>query len=89
MRFRGREITHPEIGIGILKRLAGRLETVSEIEVMPNIEGNQMTMVLVPARRSDGSLKSEQLQGTDGDPMTTLDPPDTAGNARDSKVDGD
>jgi translation initiation factor IF-3 len=56
MRFRGREMAHPELGRDILKRLYDEVADYGEIETMPKIEGRNMTMVLVPAlgRPADG-----------------------------------
>ncbi len=53
MRFRGREVTHPEIGAAILSRLAELVEEYGEIELMPRLDGRQMTMVLAPVKRRD------------------------------------
>lgn len=50
MRFRGREVAHPELGRDILQRLYEDVEEYAEIEVMPKLEGRNMTMVLAPAR---------------------------------------
>lgn len=49
--FRGREITHPEIGYEILKEVAEELSDVGQVEQQPNMEGRTMLMVLGP--RSD------------------------------------
>lgn len=65
MRFRGREVTHPEIGAAILKRLADQVEPLGDIEVPPRLEGRQMTMVLAPSRHR------EQQSETDGAPPAT------------------
>ncbi len=48
MRFRGREISHHEIGMGVLTRLREQFEEVAKIEQMPRLEGKQMIMVLAP-----------------------------------------
>jgi len=48
--FRGREITHPELGKKILDRLAGELEDLGVIEQYPNLEGKNMTMLLGPSK---------------------------------------
>lgn len=48
MRFRGREIAHHEIGMGVLKRLTAMFEETAKVEQMPRLEGKQMVMVLVP-----------------------------------------
>ena len=65
MRFRGREVTHPEIGREILKRLSDSVEDYGVIESMPKLEGRQMTMVLAPAKRQpvayeDAAAEAEQ-----------------------------
>ena len=48
MRFRGREVAHPELGRDILQRLYEDVEDYAEIETMPRLDGRNMTMVLVP-----------------------------------------
>ncbi len=48
--FRGREITHPELGKKILDRLAEELEDLGVIEQYPNLEGKNMTMLLGPSK---------------------------------------
>ena len=51
MMFRGREVTHPEIGERILRRLADEVEALGTIEQFPRLEGRNMTMQLAPLRR--------------------------------------
>jgi len=48
VRFRGREITYPEIGQEMMESVAEDLKEVSTIEQRPNLEGWQMTMMLAP-----------------------------------------
>ena len=48
MRFRGREMTHQEIGMGVLMRLREDLEEGAKVEQSPKLEGRQMTMVVAP-----------------------------------------
>ena len=50
VRFRGREITYPEIAMQDLKEIAEMLKDVSEIEQAPNMEGRSMHMMLVPKK---------------------------------------
>jgi translation initiation factor IF-3 len=46
--FRGREITHKELGLGKLKRVEEALREVGTIEQSPKLEGRNMTMVIAP-----------------------------------------
>ena len=48
--FRGREVTHPEIGRQILERLTGDLEEYAVVERPPKLEGYNMTMILSPKK---------------------------------------
>jgi translation initiation factor IF-3 len=48
VRFRGREITYPEIGREVLQEFASRLSSVSEVESAPRMEGRSMLMILSP-----------------------------------------
>ncbi|NWF70291.1 MAG: translation initiation factor IF-3 [Chloroflexi bacterium] len=49
IRFRGREITHADIGRQRLDRIANELKDVAIVEQSPNMEGGTMLMVLAPA----------------------------------------
>ncbi|NWG74239.1 MAG: translation initiation factor IF-3 [Rubrivivax sp.] len=51
LRFRGREITHQEIGMRLLERIRDDLADVAVVEHMPKLEGRQMVMVLAPKRK--------------------------------------
>jgi translation initiation factor IF-3 len=48
IRFRGREITHAEIGQQVLDRLASLCEDIAIVERKPKIEGRSMIMILAP-----------------------------------------
>ena len=52
LRFRGREITHQEIGMRLLERIRDELADISVVEHMPKLEGRQMIMVLAPKKKS-------------------------------------
>jgi translation initiation factor IF-3 len=74
MRFRGREVTHPEIGYGILQRLADEVEHLGEIEATPRLDGRQMTMVLAPLRRHDQHRHEENEHSAEA-PGDEANPP--------------
>lgn len=46
--FRGREITHPELAITLMRRVAEELQEQAKLEKAPSLEGRSMTMVLAP-----------------------------------------
>jgi translation initiation factor IF-3 len=50
IRFRGREITYPEIALKDLKSIAADLSDVGVVEQAPSMEGRSMLMVMAPAR---------------------------------------
>ena len=49
VRFRGREITHPEIGWRLLQRMSESLQGAASIAKQPVIEGRSMNVILSPA----------------------------------------
>ena len=50
IRFRGREITYPEIALEDLREIAEELTDVGTIEMAPNFEGRTMMMMLAPLK---------------------------------------
>ncbi len=48
MMFRGRQVTHPEIGLQVLSRVMDDLEELGKVESQPNMEGRVMSMVVAP-----------------------------------------
>ena len=51
LRFRGREITHQELGLALLKRVEADLQEYAVVEQFPKMEGRQMVMVLGPHKK--------------------------------------
>jgi translation initiation factor IF-3 len=49
--FRGREITHPQIGKNLLDRVCGSLEDIALIEKDAMLEGRHMTIILAPDKK--------------------------------------
>ena len=50
MMFRGRQVTHPEIGREVLERVCEDLEDVGKVESQPSFEGRIMSMVIAPLK---------------------------------------
>lgn len=54
LRFRGREITHQELGLAMLQRMRDELGDTIVVEQFPKLEGRQMIMMIAPGRRKSG-----------------------------------
>lgn len=48
--FRGREQAYPELGLNVLKKVAGELKEVSEIDKAPSLEGRTLSLILTPSK---------------------------------------
>ena len=46
--FRGREITHPELGKQMLKGVVAQVQDVAKVDIEPRLEGRNMAMLLTP-----------------------------------------
>ena len=57
LRFRGREITHQEIGMALLQRLRDDLGDTILVEQFPKLEGRQMIMMIAPGKKKPGVVK--------------------------------
>ena len=49
--FRGREMSHPELGEVLLDKMAAQLGDTAVVEKKPKIEGRNMTMVVAPKQK--------------------------------------
>lgn len=58
LRFRGREVVHPEIGLNLMSRIADDLDDVGQVESQPKFEGRQMIMVLAPSKKAKKAQKA-------------------------------
>ena len=48
LRFRGRELSHQQLGMNLLKRVQDDVIEIAKVEAYPRMEGRQMLMVLSP-----------------------------------------
>ena len=72
VRFRGREMAHPDIGKGLLDELWEMLKTQATMELTPKMEGRTMIMHLAPikakqsmAERESGREERSAAKGSD------------------------
>ena len=56
IRFRGRQITHSEIGLKVMQDFAERCKDVSMVERRPLLDGRNMIMILAPKAVKEGFL---------------------------------
>lgn len=83
--FRGREMSHPELGKRILDQVAEQVQGIAKIEAAPKLDGRNMIMVLAPDRRA----QTRKQSSSDGQPnargqdraTTQPPPPPAAGEA--------
>jgi translation initiation factor IF-3 len=57
LRFRGREITHQEIGMALLQRIRDDLGDTIIVEQFPKLEGRQMIMMIAPGKKKVAPAK--------------------------------
>lgn len=48
LRYRGREITHKELGLEVINNVRERIEDIAKVEFEPKFEGMQVIMVVSP-----------------------------------------
>ena len=58
LRFRGREITHQELGLALLARIRDELADSIIVEQFPKLEGRQMIMMIAPGKKKAGGGKA-------------------------------
>ena len=65
LRFRGREMAHPELGMNIMRKMIKDLEECGTVEAPPKSEGRQIVMVLTPKgnkkKKPEGEIEQKEL----------------------------
>jgi translation initiation factor IF-3 len=75
VRFRGRELAHPDRGRVLLLQVADRLKDHGIVERMPLLEGRSMIMVMNPVRRDAQGAPTVQAPGTTTPPAAAAGAP--------------
>ena len=65
LRFRGREITHQEIGMALLQRIRDELVDLIVVEQFPKLEGRQMVMMIAPGRKKPAGKSANEVVATE------------------------
>lgn len=79
--FRGREITHKEIGINLLEKFVEELKDISKIDSAIKFEGRNLTVILAPEKINKDAKKSDKDTGKDKSEKTTGKPKATPFNS--------
>src|SRR5205814_5088190 len=77
--FRGREMTHRELGARILATLEKDLEDFGEVEMRPRMEGNQMFTIFGPKRHKGGAKPERPATPTSQERGASQPPPVSSG----------
>ncbi len=72
--FRGREMTHRELGSKILQKLEADLLDVGEVEARPRMEGNQMFIIFGPKRHKTPAKTESAAPAAGGTPGPNSSP---------------
>jgi translation initiation factor IF-3 len=75
LTFRGREMHHPELGKRILDEVVESVSHLGRVEIVPRIDGRNMTMVLAPDRKAQAAAEraaKRQAEAANG-PDTSSD----------------
>jgi len=66
--FRGREMSHQELGLKILERVAETVNPIAKVEAAPKVDGRNMIMVLAPDRRAQqAAAKAKAADAAEGE----------------------
>ena len=63
--FRGRESSHPELAINLLRKVSQSVEDVAGMDTAPQLEGRGMSMILAPTRKKQ-IIAEKGSDGTNG-----------------------
>src|SRR5436305_2291852 len=78
--FRGRELSHQELGLRILDRVADKVNDLAKVEAAPKVDGRNMIMVLAPDRRAQqAAAKAKADEDEGGDTVDSAQNADTTG----------
>jgi translation initiation factor IF-3 len=68
--FRGREMSHPELGKKILDMVAAKVAPAAKVEAAPKLDGRNMIMVLAPDRRAQQAAQANRGAGHEADAVS-------------------
>jgi translation initiation factor IF-3 len=93
LTFRGREQAHPELGKRVLDKVVDAVSHLGRVEIMPRLDGRNMTMVLAPDKRAQAAASRAERAAEQPAPAPAPEPETGTGeqqndNASDSSTEG-
>jgi translation initiation factor IF-3 len=82
--FRGRETQHPELGRRILDNVAERVAQVARVEVVPKLDGRNMTMVLAPDKKAKAARDAQRKTENETENESSTEPAAEAAKPEDA-----
>jgi len=79
--FRGREMSHQELGLKILERVADKVSDLAKVEAAPKVDGRNMIMVLAPDKRAQQAAAKAKADADSEDAETAQPGTETNGEA--------
>jgi len=61
LKFRGRQITHPEFGHAIIGRTIEALSDISKVDREARLEGKQLIAVISPERKKNAEKENKEI----------------------------
>lgn len=61
VKFKGRQIQHPEFGESIINKVTESLSSISKVDKEKHFEGKQLVEILSPERGKDGKEKNQEI----------------------------
>jgi translation initiation factor IF-3 len=61
VRFKGRQITHPEFGQKVLQKSFDLLSNVSKVDKEPRFEGKQLVAILTPEKKKQNEKENQEI----------------------------
>jgi translation initiation factor IF-3 len=79
--FRGRELSHQELGLRILDRVAEQVNAIGKVEAAPKVDGRNMIMVLAPDKRAQQQASRQSQRAAAGSNGADAVPADAPADA--------
>jgi translation initiation factor IF-3 len=86
--FRGREMSHTELGLRLLERLAEDMKDLATVEASPKVDGRNMVMVLAPIKQKSQNKGGESAAAAPAETRgqaTADDRPEPAADEQDDE----